>query len=242
MGEITENLQKLFAELVAGDAMEYWWYDGEWALEHLKISSRAKAAPAFFLASATSAPYTEACPDQSVADLRLPFPAFWLSYRIESGDLVSHEFFYFERDGNALKLGTYTRGETRDSWGGRVYACDGTFKIVSDLYPVERKIIGKALEVLTIISQPVEQIPCRPSLLTRRKLSKGGIHPRNTNFINVFPTRYVQQVSVAGGTAKSPHNRQGHWRTYRSGKKVWIRDCAIHGGSDKSRNYAVYKG
>lgn len=41
------------------------------------------------------------------------------------------------------------------------------------------------------------------------------------------------------GSPRLPHNRRGHWRNLRSGKRVWVRDCAIHGGSDVGRNYVV---
>lgn len=241
MAPITESLQKLFAELVAGEAMEYWSHGSEWVLEKLTIPSRAKSAPVFFLASTASVSETEACPNQKVDDLRLPFPAFWLCYRSDVANLVSNHFIYFEREAQVMKLGVYERFDTKDSWTGKVHEFNDRFKFESDLYPVERKYIQQALEVLAIISKPVEQIPCKPNFLTRRKLSKGGVPPRILNFINVLPTRTVQRAPIAGGAAKSPHNRQGHWRTYKSGQKVWIRDCAIHGGSQKARNYAVHK-
>lgn len=44
-----------------------------------------------------------------------------------------------------------------------------------------------------------------------------------------------------GGT-KQPHDRRGHWRNYKSGKKVWIRNQRIHGGSEKPRQYRVLNG
>lgn len=36
-----------------------------------------------------------------------------------------------------------------------------------------------------------------------------------------------------------PHNRRGHWRTYKAtGKRVWVRCCSINGG-DRSRLYRI---
>lgn len=45
-----------------------------------------------------------------------------------------------------------------------------------------------------------------------------------------------------GGTHASPipHDRRGHWRTYKiSGKRVWVNECKIKGGSADSRNYRI---
>ena len=48
--------------------------------------------------------------------------------------------------------------------------------------------------------------------------------------------------SMGGGWTNQPHDRRGHWRNYRSGKKVWIRDQHIHGGSRRPRDYRVLHG
>ena len=37
------------------------------------------------------------------------------------------------------------------------------------------------------------------------------------------------KTKVLGGTHASPrqHERRGHWRTYRSGKRVWVKNCVV---------------
>ncbi|WP_298808752.1 hypothetical protein [uncultured Sphingomonas sp.] len=38
---------------------------------------------------------------------------------------------------------------------------------------------------------------------------------------------------------RSPHDRRGHWRNYRSGQRVWVRSCKIHGGRTNPATYLV---
>lgn len=41
------------------------------------------------------------------------------------------------------------------------------------------------------------------------------------------------------GASRVPHNRRGHWRTYKAtGKSVWVRCCSINGG-DQSKPYRI---
>jgi len=77
------------------------------------------------------------------------------------------------------------------------------------------------------------------SVLVRQQLAIGGRDWKQTRFITVRPNRSARHVRGRNGSSRSPHNRRGHWRHYRSGKKVWIADCAIHGGSKGVRNYVV---
>jgi hypothetical protein len=63
--------------------------------------------------------------------------------------------------------------------------------------------------------------------------------------IIVRTNRYRTEKSGGGsgcGSSKRPHNRRGHWRMYKSGMKVWVRDHAIRGGSQKPRDYRVVNG
>ncbi|WP_152427015.1 hypothetical protein [Paramagnetospirillum caucaseum] len=45
-------------------------------------------------------------------------------------------------------------------------------------------------------------------------------------------TANAASTSCEDGHTKSPHDRQGHWRHYQNGRKVWVRSCRIHGGAD----------
>ena len=241
MVETVRRLHREFAELIVGKAMTYWWYDGDWALQQLQISSVAKSAPAFFLANTTKIPDSPAPSDRRVQDFQLPFPSCWLAYRWEEDDIASSEFAYFERSGHALKLATYARGDNKESWSGKVYNFDFDTHLIGDLAPVEQKMIGKIFEVLDTVNQPIERVESPPSLLIRQRLAKGGVTPRNSRFINVYATR--PKVGGLGeiGSPKSAHDRRGHWRTYKSGKRVWVRESAIHGGANSARSYAVLK-
>lgn len=241
MVETVKQLHNEFAELVVGSAMTSWEFDGEWAYQNLQISPKAKKAPAFFLASTTTVPDTEASAFLQVTDLRLPFLSFWIAYRWEAGRFASSEFAYFERQGGALKLAIYSRGDSKYSWDGKVYEFDGNTRLVGELCPVEQKCIGKAFEVLDTINQSTERDESAPSILVRQKLAKGGVPVRATRFINIYPSRPNCAGFTAGGSPKSPHSRRGHWRAYRSGKSVWVNDCVIRGGAILARNYSVLK-
>jgi hypothetical protein len=58
--------------------------------------------------------------------------------------------------------------------------------------------------------------------------------------------RMVDREAVLNGkrvvstlTQKSPHDRRGHWRKFRDGRKVWVRSCKIHGGRNDPATYVV---
>lgn len=47
-------------------------------------------------------------------------------------------------------------------------------------------------------------------------------------------------ASTGAGAPKAAHDRRGHLRTYKAtGKQIWVKDCAIHGGASEPRNYKV---
>ena len=241
MVETVRQLHREFAELVVGEAMTYWWFSGTWALEKLQISPAAKTAPAFFLANKTTVPEMEATPYHCIDALRLPFPSFWLAYRWDSDEVAASEFAYFEKQGNSLKLATYKRGDGKDAWSGKVYQFTHTTHLVAELNTIEKKCLGKVFEVLDTINQPVELADVPPSLLIRRKLARGGVTSRASRFISVTSKRAQFKGASISGSLKSPHDRRGHWRTYRSGKSIWIKDCHIHGGANVGRSYSVLK-
>lgn len=96
-------------------------------------------------------------------------------------------------------------------------------------------------------------------LMQRRQTSQMAIAEPSSERINVgrvkaglspLPSPIVVSLSKsvpepvehhgAGGWTMEPHNRRGHWRTRKAtGKRYWVRDYAVHGGTDTSRDYVV---
>ena len=72
-------------------------------------------------------------------------------------------------------------------------------------------------------------------------------HPKHppiptTRIVHFDQSKYVRpeagELHAAAGM-KAPHERRGHQRTLKSGRKVWVRSCSIHGGSSEAPVYRV---
>ncbi|UZK69579.1 hypothetical protein OKW76_00370 [Sphingomonas sp. S1-29] len=75
-----------------------------------------------------------------------------------------------------------------------------------------------------------------------------AINAARAKFNSAVPLRLVvaseqkaraHASGLGGGGSVSAHNRRGHWRTLANGRRVWVRDAAIHGGVDEARQYDV---
>lgn len=241
MKEVIDKLHKEFSELIAGDVMKGWLTSNKWAQENLKIGRDAKMAPAFFIEELTHYSDEEARADQLVADLALPFEAFWICSRWSQDNVASSNFAFFHRSLDVLKVAIYFCAEVRDDWRGTAISFAGNTSFAPNVASANRMEIREALKLVDVINLSSERIEAAPNLLVRQRLAKGGLFKKQTQFITVRPYRFTQQTAGANGSSKSPHNRRGHWRRYRSGKEVWIQDCTIHGGSKGGRDYAVLK-
>jgi len=65
-----------------------------------------------------------------------------------------------------------------------------------------------------------------------KKIRQGKVPTYDWTTITIEPSK--PKGDHQGGTHASPrwHERRGHWRTMRSGKKVWIKNCEV---GDKAR-------
>lgn len=74
----------------------------------------------------------------------------------------------------------------------------------------------------------------------KRKAKGKGPLMYSWHTIELKPT--APQANPAGGTHASPrmHDRRGHWRTYPSGKRGWVRDCKV-GDASKGTVFKDYK-
>jgi hypothetical protein len=51
--------------------------------------------------------------------------------------------------------------------------------------------------------------------------------------------QHTSREGIGMGGTKAAHERRGYWRQYRSGRRGWVRNCSIHGGSPIPRDYRV---
>ena len=69
------------------------------------------------------------------------------------------------------------------------------------------------------------------SFTNRRKIAQGKTPAITWNTITVQPrtgtTRPDTGPGTTGHASPKAHTRRGHWRTLKSGKKVWVKDCRV---------------
>jgi hypothetical protein len=70
-----------------------------------------------------------------------------------------------------------------------------------------------------------------------KKIRQGKVPTYDWTTVTIEPTK--PKSDPQGGTHSSPrwHERRGHWRTYKSGKKGWVKNCEV---GDKALG-AVFK-
>ena len=237
---VPQKLHRDFSNLVAGDALNNWRFDNWFAAKSLRIDQRAKLAPAFFIADETTTSAVAGDPNTTVASLKLPFEAFWICSWQTDGAGVKNIFHYFERTGAVMVVHRCLNSGGRDAWSGRAFRFDGNLLSLLNDSTFNEAFAWEALALVDVVNSPSERIDEPPqSVLVRQQLAVGGRDWKQTRFITVRPNRSPRHVRGHNGSSRSPHNRRGHWRHYRTGKKVWIADCAIHGGSKGVRNYVV---
>ncbi|MFM5968699.1 MAG: hypothetical protein ACKOQ8_06655 [Micrococcales bacterium] len=237
---VPQKLHRDFSNLVAAEAMVDWGYGNWFAANTLRFGQRAKLAPAFFIADETTTSAVAGAPDTAVESLKLPFEAFWICSWQTDGAGVKNIFHYFERTHAVMFVRRYLNSGGRNAWSGNAFMLDSNLSCVVNDPTFNQSLLWEALELIDLVNSPCERIDDPPqSVLVRQQLAIGGRDWKQTRFITVRPNRSARHVRGRNGSSRSPHNRRGHWRHYRNGKRVWIADCAIHGGSKGVRNYVV---
>lgn len=123
--------------------------------------------------------------------------------------------------------------------GLRVYGKDGK-KPDRAKYMPAMAIIGVFLASLRKPTTAYIPTP-RKSLINSKRAAKGkGPVLFDWHTVEVAPI--APKTPHLGGTHASPrlHDRRGHWRNMRSGKRVWVRDCKV-GDPSKGAIFKDYK-
>jgi hypothetical protein len=108
-----------------------------------------------------------------------------------------------------------------------------------EVLPAHRKVIA-TLSKLATASTGYRATP-KNTFINRKRLEKGK--PALTfNWVTVTIEPPKQKLDYQGGTHASPrrHQVRGHWRTYKSGARGWVKDC-WKGDASKGSVFKDYK-
>jgi hypothetical protein len=96
--------------------------------------------------------------------------------------------------------------------------------------------------ILSLQQEQTAYIPtAKPSLINSKRAAKGK-GPVLFDWRTVVITPAQVKRDYQGGTHASPraHDRRGHWRTYPSGKRGWVKNCKV-GDASKGVVFHDYK-
>ncbi len=207
-------------------------------------------APSFFFDSRPTADITPKL------DQPLPYPEFWLIVggvnmnAISTRDMVSRGY-----RPESVMIVNVKRADSNDKVLVMVFVMSpltGRWSVMN----MAKSPPTAVEQVLSLVEDCVFKInaasangdgnefePVRLASINRgRAKSKHGLSPI-PKFITIGPAA-ARQASTehhgVGGWTMQPHQRRGHWRTRKAtGKRFWVRDYAVHGGSDQPRSYHV---
>ena len=123
---------------------------------------------------------------------------------------------------------------------------DGEIRMISTQEGEDRITAGVMLGALQHFLQQANPegyrgTPKTNSLINRKRAAKGK-PPLQYDWHTVTVEPPKPKGESKGGTHASPrlHDRRGHWRTYPSGKKGWVKACKVGDGS-KGAVFKDYK-
>lgn len=146
--------------------------------------------------------------------------------------------------GGLLFVGPYPQDITPFTYintpeGTRVYGVNGEPPSRAQYMPA-MAIVSTFLRGLQKPSTAYVPEP-RKSLINSKRRAKGlGPVLFDWHTVTIEPAK--PKTDSKGGTHASPrlHDRRGHWRTYPSGKRGWVRDCKV-GDASKGAVFKDYR-
>lgn len=91
--------------------------------------------------------------------------------------------------------------------------------------------------LLTLLEKEKTLVPSKEKDEVTR--TRRNAKTKRLEVIKISDKKYISEKKEYQGGTKSPHSRRGHWRHYKSGKKVWIEKMDVKGGSEEDRRYTV---
>ena len=148
----------------------------------------------------------------------------YAGWTLESGHYEKHPSFTYTRTDAGLQLHTLKDDPKLDS------------EIARGLIAT----VGAWLQALAPGQSAYKPEP-RKSLINSKRRAKGlGPVLFDWHTVTIEPT--APKSKSRGGTHATPrlHDRRGHWRTYPSGKRGWVRDCKV-GDASKGAVFKDYR-
>lgn len=175
----------------------------------------------------------------------LPFNDFWIAYESNNPPFGTVTNIVLVKD-RVARLWTILHGVREKIAACVSFHLDDPQDYECFNFAMPRAVLETLPEIrlaLANINNNDQETATHPALkrlnANRHKAHMKKIAP----FIIVKQTRRAPVVSIGtgDGSPKSAHNRRGHWRTLtKNDKRVWVKDCAIHGGRRHvARDYRV---
>lgn len=171
--------------------------------------------------------------------MRLPFP----KVGIVGLDEVGAEFALWMTQGDgSVTVGGASLWEGLYMWPFAYISTDAGihYYSINKEAPASQHSIKKVFTmVASVLIKLADQggtgYQCKPqnTFLNRKRAAKGK-PPLSFDWTTVVIEPPQPKVAPQGGTHAPPrwHERRGHWRTTRTGKRVWVRNCEV---GDKAR-------
>lgn len=100
-------------------------------------------------------------------------------------------------------------------------------------------VLANAVQILLLnLHSGCEAKLCRitdkQKAINKKRLAKGKKPLYEETLIKIKPSVYYKPTGAKRYTPTCAHQRRGHFRTLSSGKKVWVRDCKVSEGHERS--------
>lgn len=164
-------------------------------------------------------------------------PAKWLLILGQEGNTVACAGWLLH-DKHFEKHPPFSYVRTPNGLG--TFGIDADHKLKKDSLNGILATVGGWLQSLTPGQSAYKPQP-RKSLINSKRKAK-GLGPVLFDWHTVTIEPQAPKADSKGGTHATPrlHDRRGHWRTYPSGKRGWVRDCKV-GDASKGAVFKDYR-
>lgn len=163
--------------------------------------------------------------------------AKWLIILGQEGDVVAYAGWTLDA-GHYEKHPSFTY--TRTDAGLHLHTLKDDPEFDKDVARGLVATVGAWLQALTPGQSAYKPLP-RKSLINSKRRARGlGPVLFDWHTVTIEPPK--PKTGHQGGQHASPrlHDRRGHWRNYKTGKRVWVRDCKV-GDASKGAVFKDYR-
>jgi hypothetical protein len=131
--------------------------------------------------------------------------------------------FSISANGSVREMGGFAYMDTPE--GLRVHTPDGA-EVPRDIHARRLRIVSCCIDRLVGVATAHKPVSANPAI-NRKRIAKGKKPLFDWHTVTIEPP--APKVDPQGGHHASPrkHDRRGHWRTYKSGKRGWVKNCVV---------------